>query len=72
MKERVKIFTFITGHGEQLLQPKEEEQINQWLASVNGHVERITQSESVRQGIGHHITVSVWYEPHDEAADKIL
>jgi hypothetical protein len=63
MKERVKIFTFLTGHGETLLEPKHEEHINQWLAALDGQVTHICQSESTRQGVGHHVTVCVWYIP---------
>ncbi len=29
MQERVKVFTFVTGHGETLLEPKHEDHINQ-------------------------------------------
>ena len=65
MNERVKIFTFLTGHGETLLESKHEEHINQWLAAMKGQVKRITQSESVRQGVGHHVTLSVWYVPEE-------
>jgi hypothetical protein len=63
MIERVKIFTFLTGHGETLLEPKHEEHINQWLEANAGEVVRVTQSESVRQGVGHHVTVCIWYTP---------
>ena len=63
MQERLKIFTFVSGHGETLLEPRHEDHINQWLESVSGEVVQITQSESERPGVGHHITVCVWYVP---------
>jgi len=63
MNERVKVFTFVTGHGTTLLEPPIEDQINQWLASVNGQLVEITQSESERAGASHHVTVCVWYVP---------
>jgi hypothetical protein len=66
MQERVKIFTFVSGHGETLLEPPNEEHINHWLASVKGQLVQITQSESPRASAGHHVTVCVWYMP-DEA-----
>jgi hypothetical protein len=63
MNERVKVFTFVTGHGTTLLEPPIEDQINQWLATANGQLVEITQSESERAGAGHHVTVCVWYVP---------
>ncbi len=63
MQERLKIFTFVSGHGETLLEPRHEDHINQWLESVSGEVVQITQSESERPGVGHHITVCIWYVP---------
>jgi hypothetical protein len=42
--------------------------INQWLESAAGRPVRVTQSESVRPGVGHHVTVCVWYEPAGSAA----
>jgi len=65
MKERVKVFTFVSGHGETLVDPPHEEHINQWLANVRGQIEEITQSESGRAGAGHHVTVCVWYIPEE-------
>ncbi|MCC6418614.1 MAG: hypothetical protein IT429_10300 [Gemmataceae bacterium] len=68
MQERVKIFTFVSGHGETVVQPPHEEHINQWLASVGGRLVRVTQSESERPGAGgHHVTLCLWYVA-DEAA----
>jgi hypothetical protein len=64
MHERVKIFTFVTGHGETLVEPPHQEHINQWLANATGRVTRVTQSESdLGPGAGHHVTICVWYEP---------
>jgi hypothetical protein len=62
MSERIKVFTFVTGHGTTLLEPPIEDEINRWLASIKGQVVEITQSESERGG-GHHVTVCVWYTP---------
>jgi hypothetical protein len=61
MLERVKIFTFLSGHGETLLEPRHEEHINQWLASIKGRVTHVSQSESERPGVGHHVTICLWY-----------
>jgi hypothetical protein len=63
MQERVKVFTFVSGHGETVLEPRHEDHINQWLASANGKLVRVTQSESERAGVGHHVTVCLWYLP---------
>ena len=62
MKERVKVFTFVTGHGEAIIASPLEEHINQWLAQSRGKLTHITQSESERPGNGHHVTVCIWYE----------
>lgn len=66
MSTRVKIFTFVSGHGETLVEPPHEEHINQWLRSVNGQLIQVSQSESERTGIGHHVTVCIWYMVEDE------
>lgn len=63
MRERVKVFTFISGHGETVLGSAQEEHINQWLAGAQGDVVRVSQSESERPGVGHHVTISIWYTP---------
>ena len=63
MNERVKIFTFVSGHGETVLEPPLEAHINQWLSSNKGRLVRVTQSESERVGAGHHMTICVWYVP---------
>lgn len=61
MRERVKVFTFISGHGETVVGSAQEDHINEWLASVEGKLVRVSQSESERPGTGHHITICVWY-----------
>jgi hypothetical protein len=63
MPERVKVFTFVTGHGETVIEPTQEGHINQWLAGTDGRLVRVTQSESERTGVGHHVTVCLWYVP---------
>jgi len=68
MQERLKVFTFVSGHGETVVEPRHEEHINQWLASVSGTLVRVTQSESERSGVGHHVTVCLWYIPAGESA----
>ncbi len=62
MKERVKVFTFITGHGEAVVASPLEDHMNQWLSQTKGRVTRVSQSESERPGNGHHVTVCIWYE----------
>jgi hypothetical protein len=63
MGERVKVFTFVTGHGATLLEPPIEDQINQWLAGAGGRLLHVSQSESSRDADGHHVTLCVWYSP---------
>jgi hypothetical protein len=64
MAERVKIFTFVSGHGETLVEPPNQDHINQWLTGAKGRIVRVTQSESARApGAGHHVTICIWYEP---------
>jgi hypothetical protein len=65
MQERVKLFTFVSGHGETILEPPNEDRINQWLATSEGRITHVSQSESERAGAGHHVTVCVWYVPAD-------
>lgn len=67
MRERMKIFTFVSGHGETVIKPPSEEHINQWLATTGGTLVRVTQSESQRAGIGHHVTICLWYIPAEGA-----
>lgn len=59
MRERVKIFTFVSGHAEALVRPPHEDHINEWLATTGGRIVRVTQSESERPGQGHHVTLCV-------------
>ena len=63
MQERIKIFSFVTGHGETLIDPPNEEHINQWLADTQGQLIEVSQSESQRPASGQHVTVCVWYVP---------
>jgi hypothetical protein len=63
MTERVKIFTYISGHGETAISTPLEDQINQWLTQVKGKPIFVSQSESERTGTGHHVTVCIWYLP---------
>jgi hypothetical protein len=67
MRERVKVFTHISGHGTTVLEPPLEEYINQWLKTANGKLVDVTQSESERPGVGQHLTVCVWYLPENNA-----
>ena len=46
MQERVKVFTFVSGHGETVVEPPHEDHINQWLTTVRGRLVRVSQSES--------------------------
>ena len=66
MLERVKVFTFLSGHGETIAQTPEEDRINAWLSSVKGKLVKVSQSESETTGSGHHITISVWYLPEEQ------
>jgi hypothetical protein len=65
MQERLKVFTFVSGHGETVIDPKLEDHINQWLEKSRGKLIRVTQSESERPGLGHHVTVCLWYIPEE-------
>ena len=72
MQERVKVFTFLSGHGETIAQTPQEDRINQWLASVKGKLVRVSQSESETTGAGHHVTVCVWYEPEEPSEVVVI
>jgi hypothetical protein len=64
MQERVKVFTFVSGHGETMVEPAHEDHINEWLAGTHGRLVRVTQSESERPKVGgHHVTICLWYIP---------
>jgi hypothetical protein len=66
MRERVKVFTFVSGHGETPVGTPHEDHINSWLAATQGQLVRVSQSESERAGGGHHVTVCLWYVPDRE------
>ena len=63
MRERVKMFTHVSGEGSMLIEPELQEHINEWLSREKGELVSITQSESTRPGAAQHITVCVWYRP---------
>ncbi len=65
---KVKVFTFVTGHGETLIDPPLEQHINDWLAQVKGELIHVSQSESPRSGGGHHVTLCIWYLPQEVAS----
>ncbi len=67
MKEGAKVFTFVSGHGETVVEPPHEEHINQWLSTAKGRVTQISQSESERPGEGQHMTLCVWYIPEESS-----
>lgn len=69
MKERVKVFTHLTGIGAPVSGRPLEEAINLWLEANAGRLVRIRQSESERPGVGHQITVTVWYVPGEVNPD---
>jgi len=69
MKERVKLFTHISGQGSTAADTELEGIINEWLETTEGKIATITQSESARDSQGQHITVCVWYRP-DEATSN--
>jgi hypothetical protein len=71
MRERIKVFTFVSGHGETVLESTQEEHINQWLASVEGKLMQVSQSESERPGVGHHVTISLWYVPGSQVGAHV-
>jgi hypothetical protein len=66
---RVKVFNFVSGHGETIVQPPHEDHINAWLSELRGQLLYVSQSESEHRCGGHHVTVCVWYLPdeHEEA-----
>ena len=69
MIERVKIFTQQTGMGAPVQPRPLEEAINQWLETTPGRLRRIRQSECERPGIGHQVTICIWYVPGDVEPD---
>jgi hypothetical protein len=65
MKERVKVYTHATGEGSTLGDSDLENSLNKWLASVDGRISMVTQSESHRPGKAQHLTICIWYIPED-------
>lgn len=63
MTIRAKIFTFLSGHGETIVEPTHEDRINEWLAAIDGEIVELTQSESADSKGSHHVTICVWYLP---------
>ncbi len=63
MEARLKLFTFVSGHGETHVDLPTEDHVNEWLATAKGKIVSVTQSESQRPGGGHQITVGIWYVP---------
>ncbi len=68
MRIRVKIFTFLSRHGETVVGPGHEDLVNRWLDSFDGEIVEVSQSESERSGVGHHVTITVWYRSCMELA----
>jgi hypothetical protein len=69
MNQRVKVFAHLTGHGATVIEPPLEDAINRWLEGTPGRLVRISQSESERPGVGHHVTVCIWYVPDEVEPD---
>jgi hypothetical protein len=66
MQERVRIFTFSSGTGSTVIEPRLEDNINEWLSQTEGRITHVTQSESERQGTAH-TTIAIWYVPERDA-----
>ena len=66
MRERVKVFTYISGTGSTLIGTVLEDQLNRWLGECDGQITKVTQSESERHNVGQHVTVCVWYVPREQ------
>lgn len=64
MRERVRVFTFCSGTGATVIEPRLEDDINQWLSQTKGRIVHVSQSESERSGTAH-TTVAVWYVPDE-------
>jgi hypothetical protein len=67
MQERLKVFTFVSGHAETMVEPSQAGHINEWLASTHGRLVRVTQSESERPKVGQHVTICLWYIPEESS-----
>ena len=63
MKQRVKLFSHVTGKGGTLIESPLEDHINEWLSQAGGDIVRVSQSESEQNGVSH-ITICVWYVPN--------
>ena len=68
MKERVKMFTYVSSERSTLIEPELEDHINDWLAKAEGTLVNVTQSECQRSNATHHTTVCVWYIPQSPTA----
>jgi hypothetical protein len=68
MRERVKIFTYLSGSGATVIESPLEDQINRWLDAIDGEIVQVTQSESERLNVGQHLTICVWYRPRNAAS----
>jgi len=62
MRERVKVFTYVSGTGATVVETPLEDHINEWLESVDARLLNVSQSESERNGTAH-VTVCAWYLP---------
>lgn len=70
MRERIKVFTFLSGTGATVIESPLEDQVNRWLESIDGEIVNVTQSESERPHVGQHVTVCVWYIPKLKAVEN--
>jgi hypothetical protein len=68
MRERVQVFTHASGEGSTVGETALQDTINDWLAHAEGHIVKITQSESHRPGKAQHVTVCIWYTPSQATA----
>jgi hypothetical protein len=69
MRERVKVFNFISGTGATVIESPLEDQLNRWLESADGEIVKITQSESERNKVGQHVTICIWYIPSRKSVE---
>lgn len=70
MRERVKVFTFLSGTGATVIESPLENQLNAWLENFNGEIVRITQSESERRDVGQHVTICIWHIPPTHVSEE--
>ncbi len=71
MRERVKVFTYVSGTGSTVIETPLEDHINEWLESVDGSLLNVSQSESERQGAAH-ITACVWNNGRHSLDDETV